>query len=1059
MDIAIRSYLTAGVAVVGATAITLAPIEVLPADLQIRGDRMVAVLEDVSLSSLADLIAATQKALSPVGRGAEEGAVAAGNAIRNVGAALSQTVAQGVAGGGTAFHAVVDGLRAQGSSLATAVDTAIAAFPTPQAFLDALVAAIASVDLNLSLALDVALQAVIDLGITANAAAIAQALLDAGAPLIAAFNAAVAAFPTPAEFATALATALSGVLPGLSNLVTDGGEALANLITTLATTLASGIDLGGAAFDVLLAALQNGGSALAQAFAAAIASFANPQAFVDAFVAVIGTVSAPLAAALQIALNVALSFGFDFDVAAIVQALLTTGGDLAAILQLVIDGFPTPGDVIAAFGQALASILPGFQNLANFAAQAVANLSAALVNAIQDGIAFGSTVFEAIVDGLQNAGSQLYAAFAAAIAAFPTPAEFLDAFVGAFTAISAPLGAALELAFDALRAGLEIINPAAIAQALINAGAGLVDLFQSVVESFPTPAELAAALGSALAAVIPGFRALAAAGVAAISNLSAALLSAIESGIALGGTAFQAIVDGLLDAGGALAAALAAAIAAFPTPQAFIDAFVSAFAAISAPLGAALELAFDTVLAGLEIINPAAIAQALINAGAGLVDLFESVVESFPTPAELVAAFSDAISAFIPGVAAIAAAASAAISNLAAELADVIEAGLGFGGMAFEAIVNGIQTVSGDLAAAFRAVLELFPSPQQFVQALVNAFGEIGPVLANLGTALVNGIETGIELGGQALAALGNISAEIGARLTASLSAALEALPTPTEVIAAAGTLGQSVVDAAGYVGATIGTAVEQFTNVATAVAVAFRNTTAAALANGQNALEALVKGITAAAAQLAGGFGAGVDVDVDVNAGAGTSALDVAGTRGIGLGKMFSITTPGSVAPKADTAETATATPVVEGSAPAAPVTTEKPVVGSPVTAPVGVADPAKTVLDDAKAGFDNLGKQINDGLNQTRTQIESGLAGVRDNVEKALGVKKPATDSDSTDSGKGGTGEKSEDKGKTSDSSDKSDKTEKSDAKTEKKSEAKSDTKSEAKTDKKSSSDSGDK
>jgi RND family efflux transporter MFP subunit len=72
MEVAVRSYLAAGVAVVGATSIALAPVEVLPPDFQIRGDRMVAVLEEVSLSSLADLIAAAQSGWAPIG-----GAVAA----------------------------------------------------------------------------------------------------------------------------------------------------------------------------------------------------------------------------------------------------------------------------------------------------------------------------------------------------------------------------------------------------------------------------------------------------------------------------------------------------------------------------------------------------------------------------------------------------------------------------------------------------------------------------------------------------------------------------------------------------------------------------------------------------------------------------------------------------------------------------------------------------------------------------------------------------------------------------------------------------------------------
>ncbi|CAN5291600.1 hypothetical protein BH11ACT6_BH11ACT6_38250 [soil metagenome] len=985
MDIAIRSYLTAGVAVVGATAITLAPIEVLPPDLQIRGDKLVAVLEDVSLSSLADLIAAAKTAVAPVGTGVEASAIVAGTAIAQVGTAISETIAAGVAGGGTAFRAVLDALLAQGSTLAVAIDSALAAFPSPQAFIDAFVAAFATVDLNLSLALEVALQAAIDLGVDFNAAAIAQALLNAGGDLTAAFNAAIAAFPSPLEFSAAVAAALSGVLPGLSDLVTDGGTALANLITALATTLASGIDLGGSAFDVLLAALQNGGSALAEAFTAAIASFANPEVFVDVFLDVLAAVNAPLAAAFETALNVALSLGFDLDVAAIVEALLTTGGDLAAVLNLVLAGFPTPGDLIAAFGNALGAFLPGFQDLASFAAASIANLSAALGSAIQNGIALGGTVFGAIIDGLQNAGSTLYAAFTAALAAFPTPELFLNAFVSAFAAISAPLGAAIELAFDTFFAGLDIINPLNIAQALINAGAPFIDLFESVVGSFPTPADLIAVLGSALGAVIPGAAALAAAGVAAISNLSAALMAAIEAKLALGGTAFSAIIDGLLNTGSTLYATFAAAIAAFPTPQAFLDAFVGAFATISAPFAASLEVALDVFIGGIELLNPVAFAEALINGGVQLAAAFEAVLGNFPSPIELIAAFSDAITPFIPNVGAIAEATALAISNLSAELANVIESGLGFGSVAFEALVNGVTTVTGQLGAAFQAVLELFPSPELFVQALVGAFGEIGPVLANLGTSLVAGFQGSLEFGAAAFEALADISGNIGASISASLNLALEGLPTPGDVIGAIGTAGQGVVQAAGYLGDTVAAAVNNFTAVVSSVAVAFRETTATALANGQNSLQALVTGLAAAAAQLGLGFRIGVDVDVDVDvdagARAGAATSEVASTQGLGAGTLVSVATP---AP-ATKAATTTEVPAAETTVPATTGAVEKPVATRPV-------NPLETAVVDTQHTLNNAGKQITAGLDQTRRNIEGGLAGLRDNVEKAFGIKKPA-------------------------------------------------------------------
>lgn len=996
MDISVRSYLTAGVAVVGATAITLAPVKVLPADLEIRGENMASLLQDVSLSSLADLIAAAQQAIAPVGVGVEAGSIAAGAAIRDVGVAISETVAAGVAGGGTAFRAVLDALLAQGSSLAVAVDAAIAAFPSAEAFIDALVSAFASVDLDLSLALQLAFEAALDFGAVVNAEAIAEALLAAGADLVAAFNAAVENFPTPAAFASAVAAALSGVFPGLSDLVTDGGVALANLITTLAATLASGIDLSGSAFDILVAALQNGGSALAEAFADAIASFANPEAFVDAFIDILAAVNAPLAAAFNVALDIAVSLGIDLDVSAIVEALLTAGSDFSALLQAVVASFPTPGELVAAFGNALAGFLPGLQNLTSFAATAIANLSAALADIFGDGLAFGADVFGEIIAGLQDAGSQLYAAFAAAIAAFPTPQLFIDAFVNAFATISAPFGAALEVAFQAFIDGVEILNPVTIAEAFLNAGADLAGFFQSVLEGFPTPADVFAAFSSAFAAVIPGFEALAAAGVAALGDLSAALTAAIEAGIELGGTGFQALIDGLLDTNSALYAAFAAAIAAFPTPELFIDAFIDAFAAIDVSLGAALEVALEAFINGAEILNPVAVAEALINAGAELAATFGLVLDGFPTPAELVAAFADAFTSFVPGVEFIAAAAAEAIANLSADLAGVIEAGIGFGAQAFESLINGIEGISGDLAASFQAVLELFPSPELFVQALTNAFGQIGPFLADLGANLVAGIEAGIDLGAEAFAALGDISADISASISASLSLALDGLP---DVVGAVGAVGEAIVDAAAYTGDTIRTAIDNFSSVATAVVVAFRDSTATAIANGQNSLEALVAGITAAAAKLAAGFNfsGSVDVDVDVEAGAGAgagaSSADVANSSGLGSGQLFTLSTP-----------EAPAKTVTEETAVAAPVTPEEAVAGADEEKePTAPANPFATaardtqytlnkVAEDTQHTLNNAGKQISAGLDQTRKQVEGGLNDLRNNVEKALGVKKPA-------------------------------------------------------------------
>src|SRR5262245_3847501 len=104
MEVAVQPYLTAGVAVVGATTIALAPIQVIPPDLQIRGDRAIAVIDDISMSALSDLIAAANAAWSGVRDGLDAGTQAAQAAIIRLGDALQGTLVDGLGAGNTAVQ-------------------------------------------------------------------------------------------------------------------------------------------------------------------------------------------------------------------------------------------------------------------------------------------------------------------------------------------------------------------------------------------------------------------------------------------------------------------------------------------------------------------------------------------------------------------------------------------------------------------------------------------------------------------------------------------------------------------------------------------------------------------------------------------------------------------------------------------------------------------------------------------------------------------------------------------------------------------------------------------
>ena len=73
-----------------------------------------------------------------------------------------------------------------------AFQAALAAFPNPQAFFNALVQAFGNIDVNLGLALQAALNVGVD-----GLQGFVDALVSGGATLAAAFNAALANFPSP----------------------------------------------------------------------------------------------------------------------------------------------------------------------------------------------------------------------------------------------------------------------------------------------------------------------------------------------------------------------------------------------------------------------------------------------------------------------------------------------------------------------------------------------------------------------------------------------------------------------------------------------------------------------------------------------------------------------------------------------------------------------------------------------------------------------------------------------------------------------------------------------
>ncbi|MBB3602914.1 hypothetical protein FHT40_002575 [Mycolicibacterium sp. BK556] len=790
MDVAVRSYLTAGVAVFGASAIALAPIQVTPPNLHLAQDRALSALADVSLSSLSDVIQAINNGWNGVKGGLNALNGAADTAITQLGDALQAALISGIGSGNTAVQSIVDGLLDGGSALAQAVDNAVAQFGDPQVFINALVQAFTNVNVNLGLALQAALNVSIQ-----GAADLAAAIEAGGAALAAAFNAAVAAFPSPADFAAALTAALSAVNPTLGILA----NALTTFTGQLNETLQAGIAAGLTGFQALLNALSNPASALFAAFQAALAAFPNPQAFFNALVEAFGNIDVNLGLALQAVINATID-----GPQAFLEALVSGGAALAAAFNAALANFPSPAAFVAALNGALAAINPTLGVLAT----AFTNFTGQLADTLQAGIAAGLTGFQALLNALSNPASALFAAFQAALAAFPNPQAFFNALVEAFGNIDVNLGLALQAVINAT-----INGPQAFLNALIQGGAALAAAFNAALANFPSPQAFVDAFTGALAALNPTLGILA----NAFTTFTGQLATTLQAGIAAGLTGFQALLDALGNPASALYAAFQAALAAFPNPEAFFNALVQAFSNIDVNLGLALQAALSLGVDGLQ-----GFIDALVSGGATLAAAFNAALANFPSPAAFVAALNGALAAINPTLGVLA----NALTTFTGQLADTLQAGIAAGLTGFQALLNALGNPASALFAAFQAALNAFPNPQAFINALVQAFGSID---VNLGLALQAVLNAAID-GPQAFL---NALIQGGAALAAAFNAALANFPSPQAFV-------DAFVGALAAINPTLGVLANAFTTFTGQLADTIQAGIAAGLTGFQALLDAL---------------------------------------------------------------------------------------------------------------------------------------------------------------------------------------------------------------------------
>ena len=537
------------------------------------------------------------------------------NALTTFTGQLTATLQAGIAAGLTGFQALLNALGNPASALFAAFQAALEAFPNPQAFINALVQAFGNIDVNLGLALQAVLNVAID-----GPQAFLNALISGGAALAAAFNAALANFPSPQLFVDAFVGALAAINPTLG--------ILANAFTTftgqLNATLQAGIAAGLTGFQALLNALGNPASALFAAFQAALEAFPNPQAFINALVQAFGNIDVNLGLALQAVLNVAID-----GPQAFLNALISGGAALAAAFNAALANFPSPAAFVAALTGALAAINPTLGVLANALTTFTGQLNATL----QAGIAAGLTGFQALLNALGNPASALFAAFQAALEAFPNPQAFINALVQAFGNIDVNLGLALQAVLN-----VAIDGPQAFLNALISGGAALAAAFNAALANFPSPAAFVAALTGALAAINPTLGVLA----NAFTTFTGQLDATLQAGIAAGLTGFQALLNALGNPASALFAAFQAALEAFPNPQAFINALVQAFGNIDVNLGLALQAVINVAIDGPQAFSSVDLRWAALAAA------FNAALANFPSPAAFVAALNNALAAINP---------------------------------------------------------------------------------------------------------------------------------------------------------------------------------------------------------------------------------------------------------------------------------------------------------------------------------------------------------------------------------------------------------------------------
>ena len=325
-------------------------------------------------------------------------------------------------------------------------------------------------------------------------------------------------------------------------------------------------------------------------------------------------------------------------------------------------------------------------------------LANALRATVIAGLATGATALQAIISGLLAGGGLLVDAFEAALALFPTPAQFAAALAGALAHISPALAAVAVTIRDGVIAGLAsgVAVAEAVANTLIAGGAVLLAAFQTAVAAFPTPAEFVNAVVAGFAVFVPAINAVVGAAQAAVVGLANAFGQAVILGISVGGAAVQAVVNGLLAGGGALVTAFQTALAA--------------------------GIAAGTALAQT-------VATAIATGGAALVAALQAVVGSIPGPADFVDAFTIAAPFFNSAANDLTEIATTAVTQFGTALSSTLTVGLTNSNLALQSVTGGVLAAADALANPTGGIF-CIPGPVDFVDAATAA----APYIATAGT-------------------------------------------------------------------------------------------------------------------------------------------------------------------------------------------------------------------------------------------------------------------------------------------------------------------------------------